>query len=104
MDGITRKKELLLEIIKKDVLITGEQQPSFSSNGEKSEEKSWLLDFRNIFLDPQALELIVEIFWHQFEKEYPFQVGGQEIAAIPLLSAIVLHSQKNRETRQWFFH
>ncbi|MFA7319792.1 MAG: PQQ-binding-like beta-propeller repeat protein, partial [Parcubacteria group bacterium] len=104
MDEIENKKKRLLEIIKRDAVVTGEQKPSVSPQGEKnSRENSWLLDFRNIFLDPIALELIVEIFWHQFEKEYPFQVGGQEVAAIPLVSAIVLHSQKIGRPVNGFF-
>jgi len=88
------KEKHLLEIIKKDVVVTDSQQKIVSPSGVAEKEGSWLLDFRNIFLDPIALELIVEIFWDRFEKEYPFQVGGQEIAAIPLVAAIVLHSQK----------
>lgn len=103
MDGIESKKQQLLEMIKRDVVVTGKMQKPIHSNGERAGEDSWLLDFRNIFLDPAALELIVEIFWHQFEKEYPFQVGGQEVAAIPLVSAIVLHSQKIGRPVNGFF-
>lgn len=103
MDEIALKKERLLEIIKKDVVITGTQGKAFLPCGEPAGGNSWLLDFRNIFLDPEALSLIVEIFWHHFEKEYPFQVGGQEVAAIPLVSAIVLHSQKIGKPVTGFF-
>ena len=103
MDTIEDKKRHLLEIIKKEVIVTGKIQPSIHTNGIKNSESSWLLDFRNIFLDPITLELIVEIFWHTFEKEYPFQVGGQEVAAIPLVSAIVLHSQKIGRPVSGFF-
>jgi outer membrane protein assembly factor BamB/orotate phosphoribosyltransferase len=89
------KKQRLLEIIKKDAIITGDQQKIVFGDGKTGDQKkNWLLDFRYIFLNPEALELIVEIFWEKFEKEYPFQIGGQEIAAIPFVSAIVFHSQK----------
>jgi len=45
-------------------------------------------------LDPEGLDLISEAFWDIFEKEYPFQVGGVEIASVPLISAIILKSQQ----------
>ncbi len=81
------KIEKLKEIIKKEGLITKGWQKIVGVGGE---ETSWLFDLRNIFLKPDPLSLITEIFWSCFEKEYPFQIGGQEIAAIPLISAIVL--------------
>jgi outer membrane protein assembly factor BamB/orotate phosphoribosyltransferase len=95
MSDIENKKQRLLEIIKKDAIVIGDRQKIVSPDGTLEDGKeNWLLDLRNIFLNPAALELIVELFWHRFEDAYPFQVGGQEVAAIPLVSAIVLHSQK----------
>ncbi len=85
------KIEKLKEIIKKEGLITKSRQKIFDAEGK---EASWLFDLRNIFLKPDSLSLITEIFWSCFEKEYPFQIGGQEIAAIPLISAIVLKSHQ----------
>ncbi len=88
---INKEIEELKEIIKKDALATKNTQRIISPKGIESD---WLFDLRNIFLKPDSLSLITKIFWSYFEKEYPFQVGGQEIAAIPLISAIVLESQK----------
>ena len=84
-----KKIEQLKEIIKKHGVVRKDQQKIVSTRGT---EETWLLDLRNIFLRPDSLDLITDIFWHHFAKEYPFQVGGQEIAAIPLVSAIVLKS------------
>lgn len=81
----------LKKIIAKSGLITKNRQKIISPNGGES---NWLFDLRNVFLNPEGLNLITDIFWQYFEKEYPFQVGGQEIAAIPLVSAIVLESQR----------
>ena len=100
---IESKKKRLLEIIKKDVLSVGGVQSTLYLNGKKAGENDWMLDFRNIFLNPEALELIVEIFWNIHEKDYPFQVGGQEAAAIPLVTAIVFHSQKIGRPVNGFF-
>ena len=77
----------LKEIIKRDVLVTAQDQKIVSSHGSDSK---WLFDFRKILLKPECLDLIAEIFWKRFKDQYPFQVGGQETAAIPLISAIVM--------------
>ena len=86
-----KKIKKLKEIISRDALMRKEQQKIVHTDGSES---SWLFDFRNIFLKPESLNLIVDIFWDLFNEKYPFQVGGQEIAAIPLTSAIVFKSQQ----------
>ena len=91
MSELETKIEKLKELIREKGLVTQKQQKIIMPDGS---EGNWLFDLRNVFLKPEALDLIVEIFWENFEKEYPFQVGGQEIAAIPLVSAIVLKSQQ----------
>ena len=85
------KIEKLKEIIRDRGLVTRDKQKII---GPRGEELDWLFDLRNIFLKPDSLNLVVDIFWEKFEKEYPFQIGGQEIAAIPLVSAIVLRSRQ----------
>ncbi|MCX6741531.1 MAG: quinonprotein alcohol dehydrogenase, partial [Candidatus Parcubacteria bacterium] len=85
------KIEKLKEIIKREGIITKNQR---KIAGAKGNEISWLFDLRNIFLNSEGLDLITDIFWQYFEKEYPFQVGGQEVAAIPLISAIILKSEQ----------
>ncbi len=89
METIEQKIEKLKNLIKENVITRKEQRKIVYFDGS---ERNWLFDFRNIFLNPESLNLIVDIFWELFEKEYPFQVGGQEIAAIPPVSAIVLKS------------
>ncbi|MEI7425929.1 MAG: PQQ-binding-like beta-propeller repeat protein [Candidatus Moraniibacteriota bacterium] len=84
------KMQKLLEIIRSKGIATKSNQEIISPNGDYA---SWLIDLRNVFLRPDALSLIVDIFWEEMEKYYPFQVGGQEVAAIPLVAAIVLKSQ-----------
>ncbi|MBI2609902.1 PQQ-binding-like beta-propeller repeat protein [Candidatus Giovannonibacteria bacterium] len=86
-----QKLEKLKNIIKRDALPTSKTHIIISPTGER---ENWLFDLRNIFLKPEALDLIVDIFWEKFEKEYPFQVGGQELAAVPLIGAIVLRSHQ----------
>jgi outer membrane protein assembly factor BamB len=89
MDNIQEKIETIRNLIKKESLILKGQKIIINPHGNSS---SWLFDLRNIFLKPASIDLITDIFWNIFEKEYPFQVGGQEVAAIPLISAIVMKS------------
>ena len=91
MESIDSKIKKLKKIIKEQGLVTESRQKIISPRGAES---NWLFDLRNIFLKPNSLNLIAEIFWHYFEKKYPFQIGGQEIAAIPLVSAIILKSHQ----------
>jgi outer membrane protein assembly factor BamB/methionyl-tRNA formyltransferase/adenine/guanine phosphoribosyltransferase-like PRPP-binding protein len=78
----------LREMIQQRVVVFGDTHTIVESG--VSRPHSWLLDFRNIFLDSTALETIADIFWSKYKDQYPFQVGGQETAAIPLIAAIVI--------------
>jgi len=88
------KIEKLKKIIAENALITDWRN--------KSGNSSWIFDFRNIFFKPETLDLIADIFWDLFKKEYPFQISGQEFAAIPLVSAIVMKSQQNKKPLNGF--
>jgi len=83
--------EKLKALIKKKGLVFADQKKIISAAGENS---LWLFDLRAAFLDPEGLALATDAFWQTFEKDYPFQVGGQELAAVPLVAAIVLHGQR----------
>lgn len=91
MNAFDAEIHKLKEIIKRDVFVTKHDQKIVSSNGGDSQ---WLFDFRRILLKPECLNLIAEIFWQRFKDQYPFQVGGQETAAIPLISAIIMKSRE----------
>lgn len=53
---------------------------------------AWMIDLRRIFLDATLLDAVAEIFWERMAHKLPFQIGGMEVAAIPLLSAILVKS------------
>ena len=52
----------------------------------------WLIDLRRVFMDAKSLDAAAELFWQECAGCMPFQIGGMETAAIPLLSAIILKS------------
>lgn len=100
MNDFEEKIKKIKKIIEKDSLIFKNQQKIIKSDGR---EVDWIFDLRSIFLKPEPLDLLTDIFWHIFEKEYPFQIGGQETAAVPLISAIILKSQKIGKPINGFF-
>lgn len=85
---LNNAKRSLLERIRKDVVRIRETDVIIAN--ETGGRAAWMLDFRRIFLNPDDLDAISDIFWDRFAIELPFQVGGMESASIPLITAIVL--------------
>ena len=56
--------------------------------------QEWLIDLRPILLDVKALDLITNLFWDEYESRLPFQVGGMEVAAVPLVTAILMKARE----------
>jgi len=56
-------------------------------------ENAWLFDLRPLCLDAAFLESFANLFWQTYAGRHPFQVGGMEVAAIPLVTAIVMKSK-----------
>ena len=51
---------------------------------------SWLIDLRPAFLNAHVLDLITTAFWNDYKGVLPVQVGGMEVGAIPLVTALLL--------------
>lgn len=83
--------ERIKEIISEKCILTSKKHLLINPNGTKTD---WLVNVKNAYLDPEALNLITNVFWKIFEKEYPFQVGGLELSSIPLIGAIVYKSHQ----------
>jgi len=54
----------------------------------------WLIDLRPAFLQAGILDAIAAAFWARFRTALPFQIGGMEVAAIPLVTALVLKAHQ----------
>lgn len=63
----------------------------------------WLFDFRALILQPHWIDRYAEIFWEKYAHRYPFQVGGMETGAIPLVTAIVMKSVERKTPVNGFF-
>lgn len=50
---------------------------------------AWLFDFRRILMNGKVAHLISDIFFEDFNKKYPFQLGALEIAGVPLVTSLM---------------
>lgn len=91
MDGMSLAAALnrqhLADMIRSRAIITAAEQRILSPNGR---EQGWLMDLRRVTLDAEGLAAIGELFWDEYAPSLPFQVGGIEASAIPIVSAIQL--------------
>jgi orotate phosphoribosyltransferase len=83
--GPSASREFLQVAIRANAILRSEQRRLISRNGTKNR---WLIDLRRISLQPEILNAAADIFWQMCGEKMPFQVGGMEVAAIPLLTAI----------------
>ena len=90
--------EKLRETIQQRSIFLGKDHPVVSPKGHG---QGWLIDLRMTLLDGASLELIADLFWERFAGRLPFQVGGLEAGAIPLVVAIAMAGQQRgtRSTR-----
>lgn len=100
MKPVVNNRELLKEIIQEEVFITKDRARIVGPSGG---EEAWLFDFRNILLVPKYLNIVADIFLDEHEKDYPYQVGCLEVAAIPLVSAIAVKSLERKKSVNAFF-
>jgi outer membrane protein assembly factor BamB/orotate phosphoribosyltransferase len=79
--------EVISSAIRERAILRGENQRLISPKGGNN---SWLIDMRRLFMDAKLLDTIAGLFWEMCTDAMPFQVGGMEVAAIPLLTAILM--------------
>ena len=78
--------ERLRKLIRAKSIVTSKQQRIISPLGG---EYRWLIDMRPTFLDGEALDICAKEFWARFSGQIPFQIGGLEMAAVPLIAALI---------------
>jgi eukaryotic-like serine/threonine-protein kinase len=70
---------------------------------EDAAAPAWLLDIKNIVLDPTFLERAACLFWQQHQNLEEVQIGGMETSAISLVAAIVLEGHRNGKKVNGFY-
>jgi orotate phosphoribosyltransferase len=89
----------LKEIITTRCILRGEKQWLVSPGGK---DNRWQIDLRQALLDPESLNLLTDLFWDRFAGHLPFQIAGLEIAAIPLVIALLLKARSRGLTVNGF--
>lgn len=86
----TSARELVFAAVRdRAILRSSEEQRLISPKGENN---AWMMDMRLLFMDARIMDAITELFWETYADKMPFQVGGMEVAAIPLVAAILAKS------------
>jgi orotate phosphoribosyltransferase len=99
-DELEAKKLNLKEVMEKEVFITRDKEKIVDQNGV---DNSWLFDFRRVFLKADILDAVSELFWEKTKNEHPFQIGGIEVASIPLITSFVLKTREKGKVSNGFF-
>lgn len=84
------KKEYLRLLVTQGVFVRS--SPEALIIGANQEPSPWMFDFRRVMLRPGALDAYASLFFERYACRYPFQICGLEVAAIPLVAAIVMKS------------
>jgi len=75
------------DTISKKVFVKKGDETMVNSLGVDHE---WLFDFRRVLLDSDMLSAISELFWRNFKTSPPFQIGGLVLAAVPLMTGLIM--------------
>jgi orotate phosphoribosyltransferase len=99
-DKLSRVKHL----IETEVFIPGSREAILDRKTRMPSESGWIFDFRRVLLRAETLDNLGEIFWDKFKDKYPFQICGLEVAAIPLVTGLVLKVyEKGKNDASGFF-
>jgi outer membrane protein assembly factor BamB len=96
----SQRRDALKKKIETEVFVTKEKERIVHPGGK---DVAWLFDFRRVVLQPDTLDTISEIFWDTCNDAYPFQVGGVEVASLPLITGFVLKCREKGQPANGFF-
>jgi outer membrane protein assembly factor BamB len=57
--------------------------------GIRENPNAWIWDFRRLIMNGEFSDLLGKVFWQKFSSDYPFQIGGLEVAAVPIVTSLV---------------
>jgi orotate phosphoribosyltransferase len=87
--GYSAKRSHLLDAITNNAILRDSEHVLVSASGRKN---TWLIDMRRILTNPNHLDATADLFWEMLGSSLPFQIGGMETGAIPLIAAIQIKS------------
>lgn len=87
----SRRQSLIAKINETSLTFANDEQKIMSPKGAT---QKWLIDLRPLLLDIESLDLITDAFWDEYEAKLPFQIGGMEVAAVPLITALLMKAHQ----------
>lgn len=81
------RQTALRDLIESKSIFRAPKHRLVSSSGKSL---SWLIDLRPVLLSSEGLDTLAELFWERYADQLPFQVGGMEMAAVPLVAGILM--------------
>lgn len=97
---MSKARDYLHSLIINEVFVPSGAVEIISATGLPS---PWLFDFKKVLLTGPFLQAYAEVFWTEYQSRYPFQVGGLESGALPLITAIVLAGERRGLSANGFF-
>ena len=90
----------LKQIISQKVFIPRGKEYFVSPGGNRP---NWIFDFRKILLMPEVLRAVTDLFLKEFPDTSGLQIGGLEVAAIPLVTGMTMGlSERGRGVNGFF--
>lgn len=100
MITVDGRYQRLKKIIAQEVFVSKDEERIVNPAGK---DDQWLFDFRRVLLRGSVLDLAAELLWERCGEKIPFQIGGVEVAAIPLIAAFVLKAKEKDVAMNGFF-
>ncbi|MBN3740199.1 MULTISPECIES: PQQ-binding-like beta-propeller repeat protein [Burkholderia] len=86
-DSNLNRRAALRNLIESKCIFRAPKYKLVSSSGKSLK---WLIDLRPLLLSSEGLDTLADLFWNRYADQLPFQVGGMEMAAVPLVAAILM--------------
>lgn len=62
--------------------------------GKDGQPQAWIMDLRMASMNAQFLDSFCDLFWDRYQDKLPFQFGGMEVAAIPLVVGLMMKATR----------
>ncbi len=87
------KLSRLADIIQEKSVVHGDDTTRIMDKRD-GRDLTWLIDLRPVMMDSEALDIISDLFWDHYQDKGPVQIGGMEVAAVPLVTALIMKARQ----------
>lgn len=96
-DSAENKRQRLRQVIREKSLMTGGEFKLASGRGS-----SFYFDMKKTLFDPEGASLIADVLFDLIKNDPVDQVGGLEIGAVPIATAVSIRSWPERPINAFF--